>query len=418
MAKGFNVNDLMDASKWKMTEKKSYEVYVCRPVLGTAVTNKLEGASYTTDKNKQFVMSGTLGEQWVIDAKKLASTYTLADGREINAEVLKGKKVNKEGEIDWLRLKTKRNSGQKNWAIMLPASVKNYSVKTSWGDTLLANRAGIAHGLGDFLVCADAGGKPNFNDMWVVNGIVFPTTYDMRPFPGVMAEVEKRMKGKNLKETVVPKSIVNKTSTGTTSAGTTSAGAAASKQPATRGAKRIMYSVTKRYVSGKSTIGYDVQSESGDKTNKLTREQLCYLLGRGQIKNCTGSVNQGRMVIRGKGISLDTLPTVEVEPKASAKAGASTNTSAASTSKAGVKKSTATQFAVIGKIKQGNSVVGYMVDGGKGQKRVGRSQFIDLVKSGKVSNVKWQNYQGKVLLRGVGIEMKALPEYTVEGKLA
>ena len=58
-------------------------------------------------------------------------------------------------------------------------------VATSWGDVLTANRQGIGHGIGDMILCADAGGTPNFNDMWVVNGLIFEATYNQSAFKKV-----------------------------------------------------------------------------------------------------------------------------------------------------------------------------------------------------------------------------------------
>lgn len=408
MASKFNKDDINNIKNWKRTSKKLYEVYVCRPVLGTAVTNKLEGASYTTDKNKQFVISGTLGEQQVIDVGKLAQTYTFLDGTPITPDGLKAKKVGKSGEIDWMHLKTKQQNKVTNWAFHLPASVKDFPVQTSRGDTVLANRVGVAHGLGDFLVCSDLNGQPNLNDIWVVNGIIFPTTYDMRAFPGIMNEISKRMKGKNLSETVVPKSIIGKKPATTTTpseaakakAGTTSE---ATKTGATRGAKRTEYQLTGRYMTGGVVVGYNLQSINSDKSGRYTRDQLCYLLGRGQITNCTGSVSQGRVIIRGKGMSIDSLPTVEVEKGAKR-----------SRSRAGAGKSDAVNsFSLVGKIKSGNSVVGYVISNtGLGQKKVSKAQFIDLIKAGRVTNATYQNYKGQELMRGVGISLKDLPVYS------
>ena len=45
---------------------------------------------------------------------------------------------------------------------------------------LQANRAGVPHGEGDYLVCgAGEDGQPDLSDVWVVNGAIFPDTYDM-----------------------------------------------------------------------------------------------------------------------------------------------------------------------------------------------------------------------------------------------
>lgn len=49
------------------------------------------------------------------------------------------------------------------------------------GDILIANREGIEHGSGDFLVCsALVDGKPNLRDMWVVNGVHFLDKYSIK----------------------------------------------------------------------------------------------------------------------------------------------------------------------------------------------------------------------------------------------
>lgn len=183
---------------WKKTHKKSYEVYVCRPLPGSQCTNILEGTQYVTDKNKQFIISGTVGETWVIDINKLAKTYTFSDDTPITPDTLKSK-CTKDGQMDWQKMRTRADANI-NWAILIPKSIQNFPVQTSWGDTLLANRPGIKHGLGDFLVCADNGcGQPNLNDMWVVNGEVFPTTYDLHAFPNMFPESVTQAK------TVVPK---------------------------------------------------------------------------------------------------------------------------------------------------------------------------------------------------------------------
>ena len=183
-----NQLDIRDINNWKRTSKKQYEVYVCRPKIGTKVVNRLEGAEYVTDQNKQFVISGTRGERWAIDGEKLAKTYCTLTGERLGANILS--KAHRDGTIDWLKIKTiqSANGGACNWAFHMPihiAEFRNFPVRTSWGDVLYANRDGVAHGRGDFLVCADAGGRPNFNDMWVVNGEVFITTYDLRGFRGL-----------------------------------------------------------------------------------------------------------------------------------------------------------------------------------------------------------------------------------------
>lgn len=181
------MNELSNTKNWKGTQKKNYEIYACMPPLGTKVSNFLEGSHYVTDEDKKFVISGTRGERWTMNVKKLAETYCFLDGAPITAEALakKAKKVGNQTVVDWMRLKTLPGGGPRVWAFHLPASIQNFPVTTSWGERLLANRPGVKHGTGDFLVASDAGGRPNLQDVWVVNGEVFPDTYDMRAFPGL-----------------------------------------------------------------------------------------------------------------------------------------------------------------------------------------------------------------------------------------
>jgi hypothetical protein len=174
--------NISNPAVYKRTRKKVYEIWLGMPRLGTKVSNKLEDAHYTTDAKQRFVLSGLVGEQWVIDAVKLAKTYTFADGTPITQETCGAKADKQSGIIDWVKVKTIQN-GQVNWVVRVPKSTQ-LSLPTSWGDVLKVNRAGIDHNAGDFVVCADAGGVPNIADRWVVNGVIFPETYDCRAWSG------------------------------------------------------------------------------------------------------------------------------------------------------------------------------------------------------------------------------------------
>lgn len=174
---------------YKATRKKKYQVYVCLPPIGTKVHNHLEKADYVTDTNKRFVLSGTVGEQWVIDAVKLAKTYTFMDGTPITQEtvVKRCKVTNGQPILDWTPLQTLPN-GVINWALFVPVKQK-LQIQTAWGSVLQVNAPGVPHGQGDFIVCADMNGQPNLADRWVVNGAIFPTTYDMRAFSSLQLPV-------------------------------------------------------------------------------------------------------------------------------------------------------------------------------------------------------------------------------------
>lgn len=175
-----------DPSIYKRTNKKKYTITAHMPVYGTQVFNKLERAKYMTTSEKQFVLTGTVGEQWVIDVNKLAMTYTFANGAPITKDALASMVT---GEMkDGLThpvikpFKVISRPGPVIWAVRVPLNLV-FQIPTSWGDMLTVNAPGVRHGNGDYLVCADMGGMPNLNDRWVVNGEVFPSTYNMKSFP-------------------------------------------------------------------------------------------------------------------------------------------------------------------------------------------------------------------------------------------
>lgn len=176
--------DIQNPANWRKTGKKSYEIWVCMPQFGTKVHNHLEKCDYVTNENTAFVLSGTQGEQWCISGEKLAKTYTFATGEPITLEALQ-RRSDASGLLDWTKVKTL--SGQMtNYAFQLPyrdKSTHNFPVQTSWGSTLLANARGVQHGDGDYLVCSMLpDGSPNLQDVWVVNGLIFPATYNLRNF--------------------------------------------------------------------------------------------------------------------------------------------------------------------------------------------------------------------------------------------
>ena len=174
--------EIQNPANWKRTHHKIYEVYICKPPIGTQVFNRLEQSSYITNEASQFVVSGTQRELWVIDIHKLLRKYSFLDGKSITEDELH--KRMKNGVIDWIHVKTNARTFPV-WAFHIGTEVSDFPVTTSKGTVLLANATGVYHGIGDFILCSDSGGAPNFNDCWVVNGSVFPLTYDMRSFPNL-----------------------------------------------------------------------------------------------------------------------------------------------------------------------------------------------------------------------------------------
>ena len=143
------------------------------------VINYLEGAVYDIcdpdsplSPDTKILLLGTVNELWGVPIKKILTQYTKPDGSPLSVSDFKANRP--------ITIQSKPSN--LCYAAYIPKNTL-VRVDTAWGDTLLANRPGVPHGRGDFLVCnADEMGNPALNDTWVVNGNVFSTTYAMNSF--------------------------------------------------------------------------------------------------------------------------------------------------------------------------------------------------------------------------------------------
>lgn len=151
--------------------KKTYNVGVRYENAGVKVYNKLEDAHYTTTDERHLVLTGTVGEEWVIDNKKFMQTYVRTDGGVIDVNFIEALKGSGKQVVTAIAGQTVV------WAKQVPANIK-IDVATSWGEVLTANRDGVPHGSGDFIMAANTdGNKPSKTDRWVVNGEIMGKTY-------------------------------------------------------------------------------------------------------------------------------------------------------------------------------------------------------------------------------------------------
>ncbi len=176
------------------------------------------------------------------------------------------------------------------------------------------------------------------------------------------------------------------------------------------GAKRTEYQIVGRYMDGKEVTAYHLQSIETGKAGRYSREQVAYLVGREQITNCVGQIYQDKLLLRGKGMSLEDLPIQQ-------EGGELKRTDNIGKVRRGTSASDAMeQFLIVGTIKSGRNTVGYVIqNAGCGIKRLKRQQVIELAKAGKIGNARVQTYQGKELLRGVRCNLDELPSQDIEG---
>lgn len=198
------IEDVNNLSLWKSTTMKKHDVYVCMPPIGTSWSNKLTGVSGVTNSQSRFLLSDYVGDQYCISAVQLAENYRFIDGFDINKKSLSAHMIN--NVIDWMHLEAK--TAKNYWVFYIESKkygvskIANCLLHTVYGD-VVANKSGIKHGSGDFLVCSDLNGRPNFSDVRLVNGNLFSLEYDMRSFQGFIRD------NWNIDKIVEPKSILN-----------------------------------------------------------------------------------------------------------------------------------------------------------------------------------------------------------------
>ena len=157
--------------KWFLTGKKKYTIQAMMVSKQTSFHNDLEVVDYTVDDDGiTVILKGTVGEMWTSKLEKVMSTYTRPDGSPLKEEDFSVKDV----YIDI----TSIPSSNSNYALFVPNDT-SVTVLTSWGDELHTNQKNAPHGKGDYLVCAiDENGQPDLKDVWILNGEIFPNTYD------------------------------------------------------------------------------------------------------------------------------------------------------------------------------------------------------------------------------------------------
>ncbi len=164
------------------------------------------------------------------------------------------------------------------------------------------------------------------------------------------------------------------------------------------------YSVAGRYMSGPEVIAYHLVGEDGTQ-QKVSRDQLIYLVGRGVIVNLRAQMYGDQLLLRGKNINLNELPVydekkgemrrVEEGPKVKVKDNSG---------------SPLGQMKIIARIKKDTQCIGYMlVDNGGTERKLSRQQVLKLASQGLIGNATVQNNKGTVLLRGVGVDLMKLP---------
>lgn len=176
------------------------------------------------------------------------------------------------------------------------------------------------------------------------------------------------------------------------------------------GAKRVEYQIVGRYMDGKEVTAYHLQSIDTGKAGRYSREQVAYLVGRGQVTNCSGQIYQDRVLFRGVGCSLDDLPVQQEN-------GELTRHDSIGHIRRGTSSEDAmTQVLLVGRIVSGRNTLAYVVqNAGGGRAQIDRNKLLELAKEGRIGNARVQHYNGKPILKGIGCNLQELPTIDTNG---
>lgn len=81
-------------------------------------------------------------------------------------------------------------------------------------------------------------------------------------------------------------------------------------------AVKQQYNIVGRYINeedARDVVGYHLRNLDGTKQGKYSVEQVAFLVGKDQVLNCTAQLYKDKVLFRGKGISLESLPTQRIK---------------------------------------------------------------------------------------------------------
>ena len=171
----------------------------------------------------------------------------------------------------------------------------------------------------------------------------------------------------------------------------------------------MTYQIVGRYMNGKEVDAYQLQDLETGRQLKATREQVAFLVGRRKITNCDGQIYKDKVVLRGKGVSLNSLPVVNQEGNILNSGGI------ANIRKEDTPEEIMNKLILVGSIMEGSRNIGYKIaNTGGATKDIGRGQVMELARTGKLANATVQNYNGKEILRGKGTNLRDLPVVRID----
>ena len=159
------------------------------------------------------------------------------------------------------------------------------------------------------------------------------------------------------------------------------------------------YYIVRRYMSGVSVVGYELQSVVDGSNIRETKDTVSIMALNKQIINCKAQkyrdpkTHKETIVLKGVGCKLSELPSTNLRK---------------------AEEDVEVQGEIVGRIVDGKHTAGYLVMLPSGKsKNISRKNTLELARKGRLKNARAQRSGGKLLLRGVNCELAKLPVNTL-----
>lgn len=174
-------------------------------------------------------------------------------------------------------------------------------------------------------------------------------------------------------------------------------------------ANRNEYIVVAKYSDGPEITAYHLQNIKDGSSQRFSRYQTIFLIGRGQIRNCSAQLYKDGVIIRGEGINLTALKTLP-DPLAITSNGEAEIQNGTKPGEGFFKTPPILTLTAV--IKNGKLVVGYLVKNEKTGKEipVDRKKVLEYAYKKLVSNAWAQkdNKNNTFILRGLNCNLSDL----------
>lgn len=186
--------------------------------------------------------------------------------------------------------------------------------------------------------------------------------------------------------------------------------------------KGVAFRVVGRYMTGSTVTMYHLVGSDG-RQEQVLKDRLIYMIGKGLIENMRVQANGSELILRGKGINLNTLPIYDEKHKEFRGNAASQDVaSAAVVPKKDSGINPMGQLRINKRIMYKTNCLGYMVVDHSGKEtKLPREKVIELAIQKLISNATVQRYTEpgelapKFILRGAGCDLSELPALIVDG---